>query len=78
MQVKATGKPRNEALRISYINVGQSSFMINNFSNCTILNNLILVNEDKSYGIKPQRFEKVAVKPIYFAVVTIQSRHQPL
>ena len=71
MQIIASGKPRNEALRISYdVSVGQSSFMIINFSNWTILDNLILVNEDKLYGIKPQRFKNVAVEPIYFIAIS--------
>ena len=55
---------------------GLIQFKIINFSNSTILNNL--VNEGKLYGIKLQRFEKVAVELIYFTVVTIQSRHQLL
>ena len=55
---------------------GLIQFKIINFSNSTILNNL--VNEGKLYGIKLQRFEKVAVELISFTVVTIQSRHQLL
>ena len=51
-------------------------FMIINFSikRCSIT----LVNEDKLYGMKPQRFAKVAVEQIYFTVMAIQSRHQSL
>ena len=52
------------------------NFMIINFS--IERYSIILINEDKSYGIKPHRFEKVAVEPIHFTVVTIQSRHQPI
>ena len=39
---------------------------------------ITLINEDKSYDIKSRRFEKVAVEPIHFTVVTIQSRHQSI
>ena len=37
-----------------------------------------LVNEDKLYSMKPQRFEKYAVELMYRTVVAIQSPHQPL
>ena len=37
-----------------------------------------LVNEDKLYDMKPQRFEKYAVELMYRTVVAIQSPHQPL
>ena len=36
----------------------------------------MLNNLDKLYGMKPQRFAKVAVEQIYFTVMAIQSRHQ--
>ena len=83
MQIIATGKPQHKASRISNdISEGQSthkwkskfSFMIINFSikRCSIT----LVNEDKLYSMKPQRFAKVAVEQIYFTVMAIQSRHQ--
>ena len=39
---------------------------------------ITLVNEDKLYDMKPQRFEKYAVELMYRTVVAIQSPHQPL
>ena len=44
------------------------NFMIINFS--IERYSIILINEGKSYGIKPHRFEKVAVEPIHFIDLT--------
>ena len=49
-------------------NRSEFSFMIINFS-------IPLVNENRVYSIKPQRFEKVDVKRTYFTVMAIRPRH---